>query len=150
MNKISYCIFLLTLVPNPAQHVIHPSVSSSLLEHLYPGSSTSQHLLTENSSIILSNSSSPFVPPITNPINNNSIRSPPPRYKSPTSNIERSHSTLSSTTDSSISSQQSKPTTNNNSPAGFDRKFSRLLYGKDTEKSRRPKQRRKAFSDPVK
>jgi hypothetical protein len=34
--------------------------------------------------------------------------------------------------------------------AGFDREFSRLLYGKDGRKSRHHRQKRKAFSDPVK
>ncbi len=89
---------------------------------------------------------------VTNPISNNSIRPPPPRYRSPTSNVERSHSTLSSINDSSTSSQLSKTIIppNNNSSAGFDRAFSRLLYGKDTNKIRRQKQKRKAFSDPDK
>jgi hypothetical protein len=86
---------------------------------------------------------------MTNPLSNNSPRPPPPRYQSPTSNAERSHSTLSSINDPSISSQQSK-TINTNPSAGFDREFSRLLYGKDAGKSRRHKQKRKAYSDPVK
>jgi len=120
------------------------------LEQLYPGSSTSQHLLTENSSIILPNASSPSIPTITNPVNNNPIRLPPPRYKSPTSNVEHSHSAVPSINDSSSSSQQSKPNNNNKLPAGFDREFSRLLYGKDSGKTRHQKQKRKAFSDPVK
>jgi len=137
------------LASNPTQHQIHPSVPSTLLEHLYPSSSTSQHLLTENSSSILPNSSSLSIPTMTNPVNNNSIRLPPPRYKSPTSNVEYSHSTLPSINDSSLSSQQSKPN-NNNLSTGFDREFSRLLYGKDTRKTRHQKQKRKAFSDPVK
>lgn len=34
--------------------------------------------------------------------------------------------------------------------AGFDREFSRLLYGKVDRKSRSQHQKRKAFSDPVK
>jgi hypothetical protein len=90
---------------------------------------------------------------VINPVNNSSTRPLPPPYPSSTSNTERSQSTLPSVHDSSTSSQQSKPTTNNNnSPAGFDREFSRLLYGKDTGKIRRQKQKhkRKAFSDPVK
>lgn len=112
-------------------------------EHHYPVSSTSQHLLTEKSS-----SSSLFIPTMTNPLNNNSIRPPPPRYKSPSSNIEQSSSTLSSINDTSTSSQQLK--INNNSSTGFDPEFSRLLYGKDSVKTRRRKQKRKALSDPVK
>jgi hypothetical protein len=136
------------LASNPAQHQIHPSVPS---EYPYPSSSTSQHLLTENSSNILPNSSSLSIPTMTNPVNNNSIRFPPPRYKSPTSNVEYSHSTLPSINDSSLSSQQSKPNNNNNNlSTGFDREFSRLLYGRDTRKIRHQKQKRKAFSDPVK
>ncbi|CAF3990551.1 unnamed protein product [Rotaria sp. Silwood2] len=124
---------------NPVQRLIHPPVSSSSFEHFYSGSSISQHLLRGNSSFILSNSSTSHAPIMKNAISNNSIRLPPPRYQSPPSNVERSHST---------SSQQSK--TVNNSSVVFDHEFSRLLYGKDTGKTRRQKQKRKAFSDPVK
>jgi hypothetical protein len=77
-------------------------------------------------------------------MNNNSIRPPPPPYKSPTKNFEYSRSALLTISDPSLSSQQSKPS------AGFDREFSRLLYGKDAGKHRRQRQKRKAFSDPVK
>ncbi len=89
---------------------------------------------------------------LTNPISNTSLRPPPPRYRSPTSNVEHPHSSLSSLNDSSTSNQQSKTTTttNNNSSSGFDREFSRLLYGKDVGRTRRKKPKRKAFSDPVK
>jgi len=88
---------------------------------------------------------------LTNPISNTSLRPPPPRYRSPTSNVEHSHSSLSSLNDSSTSNQQSKTTTNNNhSSSGFDREFSRLLYGKDVGRTRHKKPKRKAFSDPVK
>ncbi|CAF1287655.1 unnamed protein product [Rotaria sordida] len=125
---------------NPDQSLIHPSFSSPTFEHVYSGSLIPQHLIRENSSFILSNSSS-LAPIVKNSTSNNSIRPPPPHYQSPTSIIEHSHST---------SSQQSKINNNNNSSAGFDREFSRLLYGKDTGKIRREKQKRKAFSDPVK
>ncbi|CAF1129161.1 unnamed protein product [Rotaria sp. Silwood1] len=119
-------------VTEPVQRLIHPSVSSPLFEHVYSGSPISQHLLRGNSS-------SSFAPIIKNPISNSTIRPPPPRYQSPPSNFERSHST---------SSQPSN--TVNNASVGFDREFSRLLYGKDMRKTRRQKQKRKAFSDPVK
>jgi len=87
---------------------------------------------------------------LTNPISNTSHRPPPPRYRSPTSNVE--HSSLSSLNDSSTSNQQLKTTTthNNTSSSGFDREFSRLLYGKDVGRTRRKKPKRKAFSDPIK
>ena len=65
---------------------------------------------------------------------------PPPSYTIPTSNIERSHSALSSMT-------RPNDTPTNSSQAGFDREFSRLLYG---GKNRHQRQKRKAFSDPVK
>lgn len=73
-----------------------------------------------------------------------SIRPPPPRYESPVSNIERSHSDLSSANRPNISS------INPSSQAGFDREFSRLLYGRDGRRPRQQRQKRKAFSDPVK
>jgi hypothetical protein len=125
---------------NSAQHLIR----SSLFEHYYSGPSTIQHQLTENSPVIHSNSSSLFPPTTTN-----AIRLPPPRYQSPPSNIERFNRTLSPNNDSLTFGQHSKPLINN-PPAGFDRKFSRLLYGQDNGKNRRLKQKRKAFSDPVK
>jgi hypothetical protein len=56
-------------------------------------------------------------------------RPPPPQYRSPSSSVDRSQSVE----------------TTSNLPKGFDRQFSRLLYGKD----RRVKQKRKSFSDPV-
>jgi hypothetical protein len=120
------------------------------LEQLYPGASTSQRLFPTNSSVNLSKSSSSlFVPTMTNHLNSNSLRPPPPRYQSSTANAERSRSKLSSNNDLTVSGQQSK-TINNNSSAGFDREFSRLLYGKDSGKTRRHKQKRKSHSDPVK
>ena len=66
--------------------------------------------------------------------NINSVRFPPPSYQLSTSNVEHSRSKLTSVNSSSTSSQQS--TTNINNPSsGFDREFSRLLYGKDTRKN---------------
>jgi hypothetical protein len=111
---------------NLAQHLIRPPIPSSIREHVYSGPQITQHLLPGNSSTTLSTS-----PP---------IRPPPPSYGSPISNIERSHSALSSMT---------RPNDSQNNPpqAGFDREFSRLLYGKKGGKTR---QKRKAFSDPVK
>ncbi len=132
------------VLSNPTQHLILPSLPSPQLEQFYAGSSTAPHLSTENSS-------SPSILTIINP---NSIRPPPPRYQSPTANIERSKSTFLSTNDSPTSSQQSKPIgvppPPNNAPLGFDREFSRLLYGKESGRARRQKQKRKALSDPVK
>jgi len=74
---------------------------------------------------------------------NTPIRPPPPRYASPTTSIERSHSALSS---------MNRPNYSQVNPpqAGFDREFSRLLYGKDGGKTRHQRQKRKAYSDPVK
>jgi hypothetical protein len=122
-------ILSLLLANNLAQHLIRPSVPSSIHEHVYSGPQIPQHLLPGNSPPTLSTS-----PP---------VRRPPPLYESPTSNIERSHSALSS---------MNRPNYSQNNPpqAGFDREFSRLLYGKDDGKSRHQRQKRKAFSDPVK
>lgn len=101
-------------------------MSSSLLEQLYPSSSIST------------------LPGTSNAKPNSSTRQPPPRYRSPSSNIEQSPST---------SSQQSKPVLSNNnlSPSiGFDREFSRYLYGKEPTRPRKQKSKRKALSDPDK
>ena len=70
-------------------------------------------------------------------------RPPPPRYEPPTSNIARSHSALSST------KHPNYPPMNPPQP-GFDREFSRLLYGKDGGENRHQRQKRKSLSDPVK
>ncbi|CAF4045844.1 unnamed protein product [Adineta steineri] len=134
-----------TIVPSSLQHHIHSAGSLPVLNHLYLRSPSIQYPSNN-----LPNSTLSFSSILTNPTSNNSPRPPPPRYQSLTSNnIERSYSTLSCINDCSISNQQIK-TNNNNSSAGFDREFSRLLYGKDAEKTRRKKQKRKAFSDPVK
>ncbi|CAF0855717.1 unnamed protein product [Adineta steineri] len=133
------------IVPNSPQHLIHSAGSLPVLNHLYPRSSSTQYPSNN-----LPNSTLSFSSILTNPTSNNSYRPPPPRYQSLTSNnIERSYSTLPCINDCSTSNQQIK-TNNNNASAGFDREFSRLLYGKDAEKTRRKKQKRKAFSDPVK
>lgn len=110
---------------NLAQHLIRPPLPSSVREQVYSGPQIPQHLLPGNASTS---------PP---------IRPQPPRYESPSSNIERSHSALSSMHRPNYS--QANPPS-----AGFDREFSRLLYGKDGGKSRHHRQKRKAFSDPVK
>ncbi len=125
---------------NPNQHIIY---QPSLSEQIYPGASTSQHLISEYSSILHSNSMSSLAPMIANPVNNNSMRPPPPRYESPTSSSERSPSRPSQPSKTNVPS-------NNNSTAGFNREFSRLLYGKESSKIRRQRQKRKAFSDPDK
>ena len=67
-----------------------------------------------------------------------SSRPPPPHYESSASNIERPPSDLSS-------ANRSKPP-----EPGFDREFSRLLYGREGRRNRHQRQKRKAFSDPVK
>jgi hypothetical protein len=103
--------------------LIRPPVPSSIREHVYSGPQIPQHLLPGNS-------------PITH-------LSSPPNYESPSSNIERSHSALSS-----MNRPNYTPTTP--PQAGFDREFSRLLYGKEGGKNRHQRQKRKAFSDPVK
>ena len=74
-------------------------------------------------------------------------RPPPPRYRSPSSSVDRSHSTISPAENLARVNPPSDTTSNRqqNLPKGFDRQFSRLLYGKD----RRVKQKRKSFSDPV-
>jgi hypothetical protein len=116
--------FILSILANNlAQHLIRPPVPSSIHEHVYAGPQLTQHLLPENSPVTHS------TPP---------IRPPPPSYESPTSNIEHSYSAISSTNNL------------NSSQAGFDPEFSRLLYGKNDEKKRHQRQKRKAFSDPVK
>ena len=119
---------------NLAQHLIRPPLATSIREQAYPSPQITQHLLPGNSPINLATS-----PPSV--ITNTSTRPPPPRYES--SNIERSHSALSSMTRPNYS-QVNPP------QAGFDREFSRLLYGKDGGKNRQQRQKRKAFSDPVK
>ncbi|CAF4955270.1 unnamed protein product [Rotaria sp. Silwood1] len=121
---------------NLGQHLIHPSAPSSISKHVYTESQIAQHRLPGNSPLTLPTSFSPIM-------TNTSIRPPPPRYELPTTNIERSHSAVSSTNPSNYS--QTNPP-----QAGFDREFSRLLYGKDGGKSRHQQQKRKAFSDPVK
>ena len=130
--------FVITLVSNPNEHLFHSSMSSSsLLDQLYPGSSAIQHLSTDNSL-------SSFIPVTSHAMADSSTHPRPPRYQSPTSKAEQSHST---------SSQKSKliTTTNPIQPSsGFDREFSRLLYGKEPVKTRRQKSKRKAFSDPDK
>lgn len=74
-------------------------------------------------------------------------RPPPPRYRSPSSSVDRSRSTISPAENLARVNPPSDTTANRqqNLPKGFDRQFSRLLYGKD----RRVKQKRKSFSDPV-
>ena len=136
IEKPSYALFS-ALVSNSNDHLVHSSISSSLLEQLYPGSSTIQHLLTDNPSTAT-------LPVTGNTITNSSARPPPPRYQSPSSKTEQSPST---------SSQQSKPIISNSnlSPSGgFDREFSRILYGKEPPRARKQKSKRKAFSDPDK
>jgi hypothetical protein len=121
---------------NLAQHLIRPPLATSIREQVYPSPQIAQHLLPGNSPINL---------PISSPsvITNTSNRPPPPRYEPSTSNIERSHSALSSMTRPNYS-QVNPP------QAGFDREFSRLLYGKEGGRNRQQRQKRKAFSDPVK
>ena len=63
-----------------------------------------------------------------------SARPPPPQY-----------SVAASTTGHRPDNNPIPPPT-----TGFDREFSRLLYGKDESKSRHQRQKRKALSDPVK
>ncbi|UJR16293.1 hypothetical protein I4U23_003199 [Adineta vaga] len=110
-----------------AQHLIRLPTSSSLTrEHVHTGPQITQHLSPGNPMLVA----------------NTSTRLPAPRYELKT-NIERSHSALSAMTRPNYS-----PT--NPPQAGFDREFSRLLYGKEGEKNRRQRQKRKAFSDPVK
>jgi len=136
-------------IQNQAQHQINPHVLPPILEHLYPNTYSPSHLLTDNSH---SNPSPSFVPPIANSATNTTIRPPPPRYVSPSTDSDRSSTILSTINDSTSSSQQTKPSSSP-PPAtktGYDREFSRLLYGKDAMKIRRQKQKRKAFSDPVK
>lgn len=59
-------------------------------------------------------------------------RPPPPRYEPSAVNADPSPSPV-------IQAQ-----------GGFDREFSRLLYGKEARRNRHQRQKRKAFSDPVK
>jgi hypothetical protein len=66
---------------------------------------------------------------------NTAVRPPPPRYESAVGNIEPNGTGRPSM----IRTQ-----------AGFDREFSRLLYGREGARSRHQRQKRKAFSDPVK
>ncbi|CAF3535800.1 unnamed protein product [Adineta steineri] len=124
---------------NLVQHLIRHPVPSPIREYDYSASQLAQHLLPVNSSVISASSSSSSV------TTNTSIRTPSPRYELPTTttNIERSHSALSSMNRSNYS--QTNP-----SHAGFDREFSRLLYGKDGGKKSHQRQKRKSLSDPVK
>jgi hypothetical protein len=108
---------------------------------MYSRAQINQHRLSENSPVTLPTTSSSSA--ITNPSIDTSVRPPPPRYEQLTSNIERSHSALSSMNRPNYSPLNPPQT-------GFDREFSRLLYGKDGEKNRHQRQKRKAFSDPVK
>ncbi|CAF4184504.1 unnamed protein product [Rotaria sp. Silwood2] len=121
---------------NLGQHLIRSPVPSSIPKQIYTESQITQQLLPGNSPVTLSTSSSSIMM-------NTPIRPPPPRYELPTSNIERSHSALSSI---------NRPNYSQTNPpqVGFDREFSRLLYGKDGGKNRHQQQKRKAFSDPVK
>ncbi|CAF3121145.1 unnamed protein product [Rotaria socialis] len=149
-SSITYGHRTTSLVTNPVQHHIHPSVPSSKVENVYSGTSTSPHLLTGNSSFVLSNSTSSFTSTMNNSISNNFIRPPPPRYQSPTPNAESSQ-LASSQQPNIVNSVDDDNNNNNTKPSiGFDHEFSRLLYGKDAEKDRRQKQKRKAFSEPVK
>lgn len=131
-QQVSFSLFFSVkhsslLANNLAQHLIRPPVSSSDREHAYSGVQLTQHLLPGNAPVNISPS-----PPTRRP--------PPPVYNPPTANVERSHSALSS---------MNRPNNPPASPsqAGFDREFSRLLYG---GKNRHQRQKRKAFSDPVK
>ncbi|CAF3709577.1 unnamed protein product [Rotaria sordida] len=121
---------------NLGQHLIHLPVPSSIPKQVYNEPQITQHLLSRNSPVTLPTSSSPIMM-------NTPVRPPPPRYELPISNIERPHSALSSMNHPNYS--QTNPP-----QAGFDREFSRLLYGKDGGKNRHQQQKRKAFSDPVK
>ncbi|CAF0801929.1 unnamed protein product [Adineta ricciae] len=72
------------------------------------------------------------------------VRPALPQYEAATiTNVERSHSALSS-----MNQPNFLPA--NPPQAGFDPEFSRLLYGKEEGRNRRQRQKRKAFSDPVK
>ncbi|CAM2698788.1 unnamed protein product [Rotaria socialis] len=116
------------------QHLLRPSAPSLITKQMYTESQMTQHLLPVNSYGTLPT-------PLSSIMANTSVRPPPPSYELPTSNIERSRSAVSS---------MNRPNYSPMSPpqAGFDREFSRLLYGKDG--GRRRNQKRKAFSDPVK
>ncbi|UJR30220.1 hypothetical protein I4U23_017758 [Adineta vaga] len=109
-----------------SQSLARPPISSSRSHHSYSQPSTEPF-----TSISL-----PCMSTSTNP-----IRSPPPQYQS-------SISTISST--NNLPPPSPSTISNTNSLAGFDREFSRLLYGKDSNKTRRKRQKRKAYSDPVK
>lgn len=134
----------ISTLPNPVQHQINHPVLPPILEHLYPSTYSPPHLLAEN---VHSNSSSTFVPTVVQSATKTAVRPPPPRYVSPSSDSDRSNTAVSSpiNNDPTPSSQQGKSST-----TGYDREFSRLLYGRDPTKIRRQKQKRKAFSDPVK
>ncbi|CAF1568723.1 unnamed protein product [Adineta ricciae] len=114
--------------------VIRPVVSDRSQSLVRPPTPSSVTLSTVE---VFPSISLPCVLPLTNP-----VRSPPPQYQSPTS-------TLSSVSNLPPPSPP-KPTGSTSSLAGFDREFSRLLYGKEANKIRRRKQKRKAYSDPVK
>lgn len=157
-------VYFILLIVDPVQHSINPSVLPFRFKNLYSESLTSQHVVTDNSSFIHSTSNSSLNSIMNTSISNNSIRASPPHYQSPTSNFERSPSTSSQQPNSAnitsipfttaTTSTTTTPTNNNNNDdkpsVGFDREFSRLLYGKDSQNARRRRERRKAFSDPVK
>ncbi|CAM4739678.1 unnamed protein product [Rotaria magnacalcarata] len=156
-SSITYGHRTTSLVTNPVQHHIHPSVPSSKVENVYSGTSTSPHRLTGNSSFMLSNSTSSLTSTMNNSISNNFIRPPPPRYQSPTPNAESSQlapsqlNIVNNMDDDDDDDDDNNNNNNNTKPSiGFDHAFSRLLYGKDAEKNRHQKQKCKAFSDPVK
>ncbi|CAF1950524.1 unnamed protein product [Rotaria magnacalcarata] len=116
------------------QHLFRPSAPSLIPKQMYNESQMTQNQLPVDSYGTLPT-------PLSSIMANVSVRPPPPSYELPTSNIERSHSAVSS---------MNRPNYSHINPpqAGFDREFSRLLYGKDGRRSRN--QKRKAFSDPVK
>lgn len=76
-----------------------------------------------------------FYPHLPNNSNLN-VRPAPPPYE--TSNVE------------SPAVEEKSPNEISTNGPGFDREFSRLLYGKDSARTRQRKQKRKALSDPVK
>ena len=107
-------------------------MSSSQPEQFYFVAQKNQPLLPGNSPVTSSTFSSPIM-------TNIPIRSPFRRHELSTTDVECSQSAVASI-DPSNCFQTNPP------QVGFDRKFSRLLYGKN----RHRQQRRKAFSDPVK
>ncbi|CAF0994333.1 unnamed protein product [Adineta ricciae] len=107
---------------NLAQHLFRLPTPFIPRDHVYSVPQITQHLL-------------PTAAP---------VRPPLPQYEAATiTNVERSHSALSS-------KNQPNLLPANPPQAGFDPEFSRLLYGKEGGRSRRQRQKRKAFSDPVK